>query len=395
MDTKIFQLYGGILCVVGVVSGGRVAAQEPPAPQAVAEATLQAAIGNLGKLDYDVRTSASRTIRRTPPDQAVPALVHAVGTHEDGYVKYRALVLLSGFNDPTTAAVMHDAMTSPNDRLRTVAYEYFEHHPDRSMTSDLLAALDREDAEFVRPALVRALAALGGDARVSSALVRESGRGEDFFRSAVIEALGDYRAAYAIDALTAIAKQDGPLLDDSALALGKIGDTRTVETLAALQSTGSPALQPIVAASLCLVGVQCDEGERYLIEILKSSGENGAPQEVVRSAATALGALAVAGRSSAAEVLMATGVHARDPLRAPIALAVATIALRNTPIVFGLLEKDEPSAAITLLAEGFDMLEEDFDKERFFALARKTYWAASDGSPTRLLMQTLIGELDF
>jgi hypothetical protein len=50
---------------------------------------------------------------------------------------------------------------------------------------------------------------------------------------------------------------------------------------------------------------------------------------------------------------------------------------------------------MSLLAEGFDMLEEDFDKEQFFALARKTYWSAPDGSPTRSLMQTLIGSLDF
>jgi hypothetical protein len=47
------------------------------------------------------------------------------------------------------------------------------------------------------------------------------------------------------------------------------------------------------------------------------------------------------------------------------------------------------------VAEGFDMLEEDFEKEQFFAFARKTYWSAPEGSPTRGLMQTLIGELDF
>jgi hypothetical protein len=41
------------------------------------------------------------------------------------------------------------------------------------------------------------------------------------------------------------------------------------------------------------------------------------------------------------------------------------------------------------------MLEEDLDKERFFALARRTYWGASPGSPTRALMQTLIGMLEF
>jgi HEAT repeat protein len=325
----------------------------------------------------------------------VPALVQAVRTHEDGYVKYRALVLLTGFNDPGTDTVMRAARTSPNDRLRTVAYEYFEHHPDPSMIPELLASLDKEDAEFVRPALVRALAALGSDARASSALVRESGRGEDFFRSAVIEALGDYKAAYAVDALAAIARQDGPLLDDSALALGKIGDSRALETLATLQRTASPALQPIIAASTCLLGVQCAEQEQYLIDTLKTSSETGQPQEMVRAAVTGLGALALAGRSSAAEALLELGAHARDPLRAPVALAVATIALRNTPLAFALLEKAPQADAMSLLAEGFDMLEEDFDKEQFFALARKTYWSAPDGSPTRSLMETLIGSLDF
>ena len=41
------------------------------------------------------------------------------------------------------------------------------------------------------------------------------------------------------------------------------------------------------------------------------------------------------------------------------------------------------------------MLEEDLDKEMFFALVRKTYWASPDGSSTRDLMQTLIAKLDF
>ena len=40
---------------------------------------------------------------------------------------------------------------------------------------------------------------------------------------------------------------------------------------------------------------------------------------------------------------------------------------------------------IALLAEGFDMLEEDLDKERFFAFARRTYWESADGSPARAL----------
>jgi len=53
------------------------------------------------------------------------------------------------------------------------------------------------------------------------------------------------------------------------------------------------------------------------------------------------------------------------------------------------------NAAIDLLAEGFDMLEEDLEKERFFATVRRGYWDAAEGSPERQLMQTLIGKLDF
>jgi hypothetical protein len=61
-----------------------------------------------------------------------------------------------------------------------------------------------------------------------------------------------------------------------------------------------------------------------------------------------------------------------------------------------LLEKSpRRDADIELLAEGFDMLEEDLDKERFFTLARRTYWSSAEGSPARALMQTLITRLDF
>ena len=90
------------------------------------------------------------------------------------------------------------------------------------------------------------------------------------------------------------------------------------------------------------------------------------------------------------------GIPSRDPTRAPVALAVATIALRNTPLMTGVLDRaPRRDEAVTLLAEGFDMLEEDLDKERFFAFARRTYWASDEGSPARDLMQTLIGKLDF
>ena len=373
-----------------------VAAQEPSAPQAVSPGQLKAAIDKLGDLDYDTRTGASRTVRRVPGAQAVPALLQAVAEHTDGYVRYRALVLLTGFNDPRTKDAMRESLASPNDRLRTVAYSFFEHNPDRALLPDLLAALDKELAEFVRPALVRALAALGSDPRVQQALIKEAGRGHDFFRSAVIEALGDYKAQYAFDAVTAIAKLDGPLQEDSALSLGKIGDRRALATLAALQQSAPRTRQPSIAAGICLLGVNCGSHEGYLIDTLKFADENPGFQDLLRAAASGLGALAVAGRAESAAALFDVGIPSRDPTRSPVALALGMIALRNTPLMLAMLEKrPDRAAAIALLAECFDMLEEDLDKERFFSLARKTYWESAEGSPARGLMQTLIGRLDF
>ena len=190
-------------------------------------------------------------------------------------------------------------------------------------------------------------------------------------------------------------KSCGVGFGNAVLSLGKIGDSRSAETLAALQSTASPALRPIVAASICLVGLQCAEQETYLVETLKASGREGQTQEIVRAAVTGLGALALAGRTSAAEALLAAGNQAPDSVRAPVALATATVALRNSALAFALFEKAPSKDALALVAEGFDMLEEDFEKEQFFALTRKTYWSAAEGSPTRSLMQTLIRELDF
>ena len=391
---------GLFLCVLGVLSGDRAAgAQEPRAPQAVPAAQLQAAIDKLGDLDYATRTNAARTVRRTPGAQAVPALLQAVAEHADGYVRYRALVLLTGFNDPRAKDAMRESLASPNDRLRAVAYSFFEHNPDGTMTPDFLAALDKEQAEFVRPALVRALAAQGAvtaDARVRQALVREVGRGEDFFRSAVIEALGDYKARYAVEALIGVAKVDGPLQDDAAVALGKIGDNRALETLAAIQRSAPKATQPSIAAAICLLGVNCDSHENYLIETLKFADKNVGFQDFLRGAAAGLGALAIAGHQEAGEALFEVGVPSRDPTRAPVTLALATIALRNTPLLMAILQKHpDRDTAIGLLAEGFDMLEEDLDKERFFAAARRSYWESDEGSAARKLAETLIQKLDF
>ena len=392
-----------VLCVLGVLCLQRAAGgQEPAAPQTVSAAQLQAAIAKLGDLDYATRTTASRTVRRTASAQAVPALLQAVSEQADGYVRYRSLVLLTGFNDPRTKDAMRESLSSANDRLRTVAYSFFEHNPDRAMLPPFMTALDKEQAEFVRPALVRAVASVAAGAqgddivRARQALVREVSRGEDFFRSAVIEALGDYKAHYAVDALTAVATLDGPLQDDAALALGKIGDKRALDTLAAIQRTAPRPVQPSIATAICLLDVNCESHQSYLVETLKFSDTNPGFQELLRGAAAGLGALAVAGHVEAAKALVDLGVPSKDPTRAPVSLALATVALRNTPLTMTMLEQHpNRENAIVLMAEGFDMLEEDLDKERFFAFIRRSYWESPDTSPRRALMQTLIGKLDF
>jgi HEAT repeat protein len=330
-----------------------------------------------------------------------------VGGHKDGYVRYRALVLLTGFNDPRTKDAMRESLTSPNDRLRTVAYSFFEHNPDPSLVSALLLAYDKEQAEFVRPALIRALAAAATAVtspslrpeieRVKQALVRDVTRGEDFFRSVVIEALGDYRAAYAFDAIATVARLEGPLQDDAALSLGKVGDKRALETLAALQRTAPQAMQPSIAAGICLLDVNCAAHEGYLTEALTFASKNAGYQNLLRGAAAGLGALALAGHAESLDPLFSIGIPSKDDAtRAPVALAVAAVALRNTPLMLTWLQNAKNQAdALTLVGEGVEMLEEDLDKERFFALTRRSYWDAQEGSPTRALMQSLIGKMDF
>jgi HEAT repeat protein len=390
------------LCIVLFIAGAPLRAQqEPTQPQAVSADELRTAIDSLGKLDYDTRTRASRTIRRALAAQAVPALMQTVSDHPDGYVRYRALVLLTGFNDPRARDVMRDALMSPNDRLRTVAYSFFEHNPDRALVPNLMAAMEKETGEFVRPSLVRALAAQAaapGDqgARVRAVLIREAGRGQDFFRTAVIEALGDFKAQYAVDTLAGIAALEGPLQNDSSIALGKIGDMRALNVLAKLQRTAPQPSQPYVAAGICLLGVNCENHEKFLVDTLTYADANPGYQPFLRAAAAGLAAVAVAGHPEAAESLFKVGIPSRDPTRAPVSLAVATIALRRTPLMMTILQAHpNRDAAIALMAEGFDILEEDYEKERFFAFVRHTYWDSAANSPARELMRTLIGKLDF
>jgi HEAT repeat protein len=381
------------------ISGEPQRGVAPPAEQRETATTpqqLKAAIDNLGTVDYAARTAAARKIRRAVPTAAVPALLEAVAGHADGYVRFRSLILLSGFNDPRTHDVMVQSLTAANDRLRAVAYAYFEHNVDMQILPRLLDALSREESEFVRPALMRALAAYAADPRAREALTGLVMKGQDFFRSGVIEALGDYKAAYALPALITVAKLDGPLQDDAVLAVGKIGDKRSLETLAALQRTAPKALQPSIAAAICLLGVNCSSHQNYLADSLRFAIATAGYQELLRSSSAGLAALAISGDAASTALLIELGVPSRDPARAAIALALGTVALRNTPALLKVLESEpDPKPGIILVGEAFDMLEEDLEEERFFATVRRGYWAAQEGSPARRVAAALIQTLEF
>ena len=375
------------------------ASQKPQPADAqggVTAAQVQAAIDQLGSIEFPVRSSAARTVRRADAAVAVPALLVAVKQHKDEYVRFRALVVLSGFNDSRTRDVMVAAIADKNDRLRTVAYGFFERNPDKTVVPRLLAQLKTEQSEFVRPALTRALAAHGDDPQVRPVMEGLVMQGQAFFRSAVIEALGDHRAAYALKPIVEVAKTDGPLQDDAALALGKIGDKSVLPVLAALQRSAPRESQPSVAAAICLLGVNCASHQPYIVETLRFSIAKIGFQSLVRSSASALAVLAVSGREDALAELVTQGATTEDPVRAPIVLAVGTVALRNTPLLLKALEKESLRApAIDLLREAFDMLEEDFEEERFFATVRRTYWQSPAGSPSRAVADTLVRKLEF
>jgi hypothetical protein len=87
---------------------------------------------------------------------------------------------------------------------------------------------------------------------------------------------------------------------------------------------------------------------------------------------------------------------ARDQNGDAIALGIGIIALRDPAAVLRVLDSrpglDGPAA---LLLDAFDLLNEDFDEERFFMALRRQYWAAPEGSSRRRVADLLIQRLEF
>lgn len=358
---------------------------------------LSSVIGQLGSLDFKTRTAAEQTIRRVPATTAVPALVEAVRANADGYVRYQALVLLSGFGVDAANESMRQVLTDKNNRLRAVAYAWFEHHPQPDVTPTLVAALATEESEFVRPALTRAIAATRDEARVTAALVPLVQRGVNFFRSGVMEALGDYQAKSAVPALIEAAKQDGPLQENAIEALGKIGDPSAVSFLVSLQASVPPEVQPSVAAAVCQLGVDCEAQIRFIIATLAAASGEDSRERLAEAAAHALAVLAVGGKQTALTALLDAGETAAEPVRSPIALATGYLALRQPDVMLKAIEvRTARPATLALLRDAFDILsDEDFERECFYADVRRLYWEASEGSSERQTAQAVIAALEF
>lgn len=381
----------GVIVALGAAAVTVVAQQTP-----VAQPSLATAIDQLVSFDFPVRTEAARIVRRTPAAQAVPALAAAARDHTDGYVRYRALVLLAGFGDASARSTMRALLDDRNDRVRAVTYGWFEHDLDPDVLPGLIAALDREQSEFVRPALTRALAARHQEPSARQALEPLIMRGEDYFRGSLIDALGDYRAVWARAAIADVAQLDGPLQDDAILALGKIGNAASLPVLAAIQKSARRETQPSLAAATCMITKDCTAHVDYLTKTLVFAASDEQYQALLRSAAFALSALARQGNVQALTALLDTGEPARDPARAAIALAVGHVAVKAPRVLLDTLEARKTfEAASAVLQDAFDMLSEDFEEERFFVEVRKAYWAAAEGSSRRRVAQALIDKLEF
>jgi len=388
------NVFVAVVLLVATITG---VAQEP-----LSDADMVVAIGQLGDFDYGVRTRASSLLRRVPAGQVQPALAAAAAGHEDGYVRYRALVLLIGFGGKPARDAVFDLLFDPNDRLRAVAYGYLAHEPELSMAPVLLRALETETSEFVRPALIRALTAHAADPFVRERLIQDIDRGVDFFRGAVIESLGDQRAGYAVESLMRIATEPGPLRDDAILALTRIGDAEALPALVALQGV-DPELDPLISAAAVSFGVDRQEHMRFVSETLRytvaaASDTRGGSDRfgLLTSAASGLGALASRGDGAALATLFDAAIGARNAERERIALVLGTLAMRDPPLLLSFLEtRPDIEEAALVIRDGFDMLDEDLEEERFFIAVRTKYWDVPAESATRLLTDRLIAVLEF
>ncbi len=386
------------MCAAFVLAGAAASGQPTTAPVPGAQASaaqttgLARQVALLGDFDHGKRTAAAQAVRRAPATEAADALAAAVTTSADSYVRFRAFVLLTGLLDPRLEDFARAALTDKNDRLRQAAYDWLAANPLPALAPRLIDVLEAEQAEFVRPSLLRALAALDADPRVRTALVREISRGLDIFRGAVIEALGRRGAAYAVDPLAGVVALEGPLRDLAALALGRIGGAQAAAVLAMVHDRDK-GVELTLRTAQCLADGTCDTVRGDLVKAWPSSAATG----IAGSAAQALSVMAERGDARAMALLVEAGLAGVRDLRDHAAVALSTVALRkpDTVLAWMVANPGARDGVLAFLTDGFDLIEEDVAEEAFYATVRATYWKAAEGSDLRTAAALLIDGLAF
>ena len=181
----------------------------------------------------------------------------------------------------------------------------------------LLERSRRRSREFVRPALTRALAAHGEDRKSRQAMKRLVMRGQDFFRSAVIEALGDYRAR--LRARRRSSRSRSSTARCRTMRRWRWGRSATS---AALDGAGGTAANGAARArsrrspprSACSASTAA-RTRSYLVDSLTFAIANTASRNCCARAARALAALAASGRAGRRGRADRAGAPTRDPAR--------------------------------------------------------------------------------
>ena len=173
-------------------------------------------------------------------------------------------------------------------------------------------------------------------------------------------------------AISQVAELDGPLSEEAVLALGKIGDPASVGLLEGLQRTAGPEAQTTVAAALCLLGSNCEAHRGVLVRTLRLTDRPAGFLELLRTAASGLGALAVTGDVEAGRALVDIGVPAADPLRTPVALALARLAVAQPLALVALVEeRQDRDRPFSCFATGSTCSRTTSREEQFFVAVRQ------------------------
>ena len=232
-----------------------------------------------------------------------------------------------GFNEPRTGeAMLEDAERRERSAARRGVCVVRAQSAIRRCSPRLLAALETEQAEFVRPALTRALAAYGADPKVRARMTAWSCAvrtlPERRHRGARM-----HKATYALQPISEVARLDGPLQDDAVLALGTIGDKR------GLDGAGGAAAQ--APRNLPADDRRGDLPARHQLRVARRAissrrSSSASPTRLPGTGAQRPPGWRAGGCGTRTRWRRSSNWRAaRDPARAAMALAIGTVALRN------------------------------------------------------------------